>query len=64
MLIAAEEDGSNHVAFLSFPQDDRAQLASLSFGQKIKVTCTFVEFDSRAHLKDCELVKVWPEEKN
>lgn len=62
-LITANEDSSYYVAFLSFPQEDKPQLASLSFGQRIRVTCTFENFDAQAHLKDCELLKVWSEEK-
>ena len=60
MLLTDEEGSTSHVAFLRFPQEDRVELASLSFGQKLRVTCTFANFDARAHLEDCELVKVWP----
>lgn len=63
VLITTEEGDSYKSAFLSFPREYRSDLVALDFGQKIEVACVFAEFSGRAHLRKCELLKVWPIEK-
>jgi hypothetical protein len=59
VLLRSRKEAARAMAFLSFPSTYRSELLSLNRDQRIRATCTFVDFSGLAfNLKACQLLQV------
>ncbi len=60
VILMPAKGSMSGLAYLTFPSAYRADLLGLNYGQKVRVSGTFSQFDSRFHLEKCALLQVSP----